>query len=73
MISTGTGYGGRRLDDIQPVHCVVRPVQFTAPREFARIAYVSRPTAEEIRIQRENNAGFLRPIYRVDVTSERQL
>src|SRR6266849_2153944 len=73
MIRGRTGDAGRRLDNIEPVHRVSRAIQLAAPREFSRVADVSRAAAQEIGIERKDNVSLLRPVNRVEVVAKGKL
>src|SRR6266403_2289794 len=73
VIRGRTGHARRRLDDVEPVHGVMRSIQFAPLREFSRIADVSRAAAQEIGIERKDNISLLRAINRVEVAAKSEL
>src|SRR5205814_9704172 len=79
MIRSGPGNAWRRLDYIQTVHLRAAAVPFeelvqvAAARKLSRVADVSRATAQEIRVEREDDVGLLRTIDRINVAAKGKL
>src|SRR5258706_15046962 len=67
MIRGRTGDAWRRLDDIEPVHRIVRVIQLAPPRELSRVADVSPAATNEIGIERKDDDGLLPAVNVVQV------
>src|SRR5260370_42550507 len=79
MIRGRAGDRRRWLDNVQTIHlaagtpCFLKLIQFAAAIKLLHVANMSRPTGQEIGIQRQDDLGLLRTINRVDVAAEGKL
>src|SRR5260370_9092678 len=79
MIRGRTGHTGCRLNHVQPVHLRAAAIPFeeliqiAAARKFPGVANVSRPTAQEIGIEREDDFGLFDTINRIEIAPESEL
>src|SRR6267378_2230160 len=79
MIRGRTGHTGRGLNHIQAIHLAAKAIdyreliQIAAARKFPDVANVSRPAAQEIGIEREDDFGLFDTINRIEITPESEL
>jgi len=73
MIRSRSGDARSWLDDVEPVHRIVRAIQLAAAREFSRVADVTGAAADEIRIERKDDVSLFWAVNRVEVTAESEL
>src|ERR1700675_1749398 len=73
MIGARTSDGRRRLNDVEPVHCVARAAQFAAAVKLLHVADMPRAAGKKIGIQRENDIGLFRTVHGVDIAPKGEL
>src|SRR5438067_10093028 len=79
MICSRASDAGCGFNHVQTVHLRAAAVPFeelvqvAAARKFSRVADVSRATAQEIRVEREDDVGLLRTIDRINVAAKGKL
>src|SRR5258708_40315082 len=79
MIRGRAGDRRRGLDNVQTIHlaagtpCFLKLIQFAAAIKLLHVANMSRPTGQEIGIERQDDLRLLRTINRVALAAESKL